>query len=226
MGKNLKDDSMFFGLRATMTDEQEEYVQALMDPNINLVIVNAKAGTGKTTLAVGAAKILVAEKKYKELFYTFAPVEEESMGYTPGDVFEKEQKYHTPLIDALLEINEIPMQAVINPLDAATMKKNADKAWVKVASHTFLRGCNIKNKVVIIDEAQNFTVHQLRKVLTRCHDDCKVIMIGHTGQCDIDPSKSGLEKYIKHSDGYNKSKVISLTKSFRGELAEWADNIK
>lgn len=225
MGKNLKDDSMFFGLRATMTEEQEEYVQALMDPNINLVIVNAKAGTGKTTLAVAAAKILVAEKKYRELFYTFAPVEEDSMGFTPGDVFDKEQKYHTPLIDALLEINEVPHQAIINPMDLNAMKKNADKAWVKAASHTFLRGSNIKNRVVIIDEAQNFTVHQLRKVLTRCHDDCKVIMIGHTGQCDIDPNKSGLEKYIYHSKSYDKSKVIYLSKSFRGELAEWADNI-
>lgn len=225
MGKKIKDDNMFFGFRETMTEEQEDYVKALMDPNINLVIVNAKAGTGKTTLAVGAAKLLIAERKYKELFYTFAPVEEESMGFTPGDVFEKEQKYHQPLVDALLEINENPMQVIINPMDLNAMKKNADKAWVKAASHTFLRGSNIKNKVVIIDEAQNFTVSQLRKVLTRCHDDCKVIMIGHTGQCDIDPAKSGLEQYIYHSKSYDKSKVIYLSKSFRGELAEWADNI-
>lgn len=225
MSKKFDGSNMFFGLRDKMTEEQEEYLQALMDPNINLVIVNAKAGSGKTTLAVGAARILIAQKKFSELFYTFAPVEEESMGYTPGDVFEKEQKYHGPLMDALIEINEVPMQAIINPLDLANMKKNADKAWVKVASHTFLRGCNLKHKVVIIDEAQNFTVEQLRKVLTRCHDDCKVIMIGHTGQCDIDHKKSGFEKYIEHSYDYDKAQVISLTKSFRGELAEWADNI-
>lgn len=225
MAKKFDDSNMFFGLRDKMTEEQENYLQALMDPNINLVIVNAKAGSGKTTLAVGAARILIAQKQYHELFYTFAPVEEESMGFTPGDVFEKEQKYHGPLIDALLEINEVPMQAIVNPLDLASMKKNMDKAWVKVASHTFLRGTNLKNKVVIIDEAQNFTVEQLRKVLTRCHDDCKIIMIGHTGQCDIDRNKSGFEEYIKHSKYYDRSAVVSLTKSFRGELAEWADSI-
>lgn len=225
MAKRIEETNMFFGLRESMTEEQEKYLEALMNPNVNLVIVNAKAGSGKTTLAVGAAKLLIARKIYKELFYTFAPVEEDSMGYTPGDIFEKEQKYHGPLIDALLEINENPMQSIINPLDAASMKKNMDKAWVRASSHTFLRGTNLKNEFVIIDEAQNFTVEELRKVLTRCHDTCKVVLIGHTGQCDIDWKKSGFEDYIKHSENYDKAQVITLTKSFRGELADWADDI-
>lgn len=225
MAKKFDSASMFFGLRERMTSEQEDYLQALMNPEVQIVIVNAKAGTGKTTLAVGAAKLLIAQKKYQELFYTFAPVEEDSMGYTPGDVFEKEQKYHTPLMDALHEINEVPSQAIINPLDAIGAKKNVEKGWVKVASHTFLRGTNIKNKVVIIDEAQNFTIEQLRKVLTRCHDNCKVILIGHTGQCDIDNKKSGFKAYINHAEKFDKARVVELTKSFRGELAEWADDI-
>lgn len=220
-----KDKDMFFGLREKMTSEQEEYLDALMNPNISLVIVNAPAGTGKTTLAVGAAKLLCSSGKYGSMFYTFAPVEEGSMGYTPGDVFEKEQKYHGPLLDALIEINENPARAIINPLDAASMKQNANTAWVTVASHTFLRGVNLAYKVVIIDEAQNFTKRQLQKVLTRCHDNCKVVLIGHEGQCDIPTDISGFKPYIEHAKQFPKAKVVNLTKSFRGELAEWADRI-
>ncbi len=223
-------ENMFFGFSDTMTDEQQEYLNAIMNPNINLVIVNAIAGSGKTQIAVAASKLLIANKQYNELFYTFAPVEEQAIGYTPGDVFDKEQKYFAPLMDALIEIKEIPSQVIYNPLDTSKQPNGKapaqnNKTWVKAASHTFLRGSNIKNKVVIIDEAQNFTTSQLRKVLTRCHDSCKVIMIGHTGQCDINPKDSGFEKYIFHATSFDKAKICHLTKNFRGDLANWADEI-
>lgn len=219
------DNSLFFGLKERMTEEQEAYVRSLLDPATRLVVVNASAGTGKSTLAVAAAKILVNAGKYHSLFYTFAPVEEGQMGYTPGDVFEKEQKYHGPLLDALEAIDEDPMQCLYNPLDLAAMKKNADKIWVTAASHTFLRGTNLSNRIIIIDEAQNFTTSQLRKILTRCHDNCKVVLIGHTGQCDIKPSASGFASYIEHAKTYPFAKTLCLTHNFRGTLANWADQI-
>lgn len=250
--KRRYEKSMFFGLKERMTDEQDVYVKALLDPNIKLVTVNAKAGTGKTTLAVAAAKLLVDSKAYKDLTYVFAPVEENQMGFTPGDVFEKEKKYHGPLLDALEVIGEKPSQCLYDPTKEAALKEaeklkrqtdklkkkkdNADnkekyessknKYWVTALSHTFLRGCNLINKVIIIDEAQNFTTSQLRKILTRCHDDCKIILIGHTGQCDIDEKQSGFESYINHTHYLQSAKCFELTKSFRGEIAEWADTIK
>ena len=224
-------ESLFFGLKQRMTKEQDAYVRALLDPDIKLVTVNAKAGSGKTTLAVAAAKILIDTKKYQDLLYIFAPVEEDQMGFTPGDVFEKESKYHGPLLDALDAIGEKPERCLYTPSKEAALKEaeklkkselieKPNKYWVTPLSHTFLRGRNLINRVVIIDEAQNFTVAQLRKILTRCHDNCKVILIGHTGQCDIDESLSGFAPYIEHSKTLESARNLELTKSFRGELAE------
>lgn len=256
MAKNKKSfsyaHSMFFGFKERMTQEQDAYVQAMLDPSVKLITVNAKAGTGKTSLAVAAAKILVDSKCYQDLLYVFAPVEENQMGYTPGDVFEKEKKYHGPLLDALEAIGEKPERSLYDPTkelalkeaeknkrqmdklkkkrsDAASdivpIKEPSIKYWVTALSHTFLRGRNLMNRVVIIDEAQNFTLPQLRKILTRCHDNCKVILIGHTGQCDIDPALSGFKAYIEHAHQLESAKNFELTQSFRGELAEWADQI-
>lgn len=217
-----KKTDLFFGLRERMTQEQLEYEASIMDDDIILTICNARAGSGKTTVAVGCAKLLVSKGLYSGLTYIFAPVEEKTLGYTTGDAFEKESKYHQPLRDALLEINEFPDKAIVNPTDMLGQKKNTD-AWVFACSHTFLRGTNIKNRVVIIDEAQNFTKPELRKVLTRIHDNCKVILIGSSVQSDI--KHSGFLEYIEHAKQFEKANVCNLTKSFRGELSEWADNI-
>jgi len=101
-----------------------------------------------------------------------------------------------------------------------------DKAWVEAKSHTFLRGGNIKGSTVIIDEAQNLTRGELKKVLTRIHPDTTVIMIGHDGQIDLKkPEKSGFTPYLEHFSGESYVKVVELTKNFRGPLAQKADEL-
>src|SRR6185312_6233089 len=97
----LPENNLLFGFASKLTDEQRIYVDSIFDNKVT--IVNAKAGTGKTTLAVAAAKIIG-----KPLYYTFATVEEDALGFTPGDVEDKESKYITPLIDALTVIREDP----------------------------------------------------------------------------------------------------------------------
>lgn len=211
----LPDDNLFFGFAEKFTDEQREYVDAIFD--YSFVIANAKAGSGKTTLAVAAAKLLG-----KPLFYIFSPVQERAMGYRPGDQREKEESYITPLKDALLEINENPDEVIYNPERMDLVKRG--KTWVYPMSHIFARGMNLKGKTIIIDEAQNFTRGELKKVLTRIHDDCKVIMIGHDGQSDLpQPSKSGFVPYIEHFRNEPYVKVCTLTTNFRGKLATHAD---
>lgn len=209
-----QESELFYGLK--LTDEQREYVDSIFDNQ--LTIVNAKAGTGKTTLAVGAAKIL-----NKPLYYIFAPVEEDALGYTPGNVEEKEAKYIQPLLDALKEIKEDHRFA----LHREDNPDHIDKmAWVHAKSHVFARGTNIKGATVIIDEGQNMTRGELKKVLTRIHDDCKVILIGHDAQCDLDDrSKSGFTPYIEHFRVKDYCKIINLTKNFRGRLAKHADEL-
>lgn len=209
-----KSAELFFGLN--LTDEQRIYVDSIFDNQ--LTIVNAKAGTGKTTLAVGAAKIL-----NKPLYYIFSPIEEDKLGFTPGEIEDKESKYIVPLLDALKEIKEDYRFALYKESNPEHIRK---VAWVYAKSHVFARGSNIKNATVIIDEAQNFTRGELKKVLTRIHDNCKVIMIGHDGQCDLDyPEKSGFVPYLNHFKNESYAKVVELSKNFRGHLARHADEL-
>lgn len=209
-----KTAELFYGLN--LTDEQKEYADSIVDNQFT--IVNAKAGTGKTTIAVGVARILEMP-----LVYTFSPVEERSLGSTPGTVEEKEEKYITPLLDALDEINEDPRFALYREDDPDVINK---EAWVRAMSHSYMRGSNIKESVLIIDEAQNLTRGELKKVLTRVHNSTKVVMIGHDGQCDLkDKSKSGFIPYLEHFKDEPYVKVCKLTTNFRGMLATKADEL-
>jgi phosphate starvation-inducible protein PhoH len=78
---------------------------------------------------------------------------------------------------------------------------------------------------VIIDEAQNYTVGELKKVLTRIHDTSKVIVIGHTGQIDI-KGESGFAKYMAWFEGQERCEVCQLTKNYRGWLSTYADMLE
>jgi phosphate starvation-inducible protein PhoH and related proteins len=212
-----KHAELFFGLGPKLTEEQREYLDSIFDNQ--LTIVNARSGTGKTTLAVGAAKIIG-----KPLVYIFAPVEEGRMGFRPGTQAEKEREYLQPLKDALIEIGEDPMQVVYNEEDINVIKSG--KAWVYPKSHVFARGTNIKDSTVIISETQNFTKSELKKVLTRIHDNCRVILEGHVGQIDLnDVHKSGFQPYIHHFKDKPYAKVVELNWNFRGRLANDADEI-
>ena len=115
-----------------------------------MTIVNARSGTGKTTLAVGSAKIIG-----KPLVYVFSPVEEGKMGFRPGTQQEKEAEYCQPLKDALLEINENPSQVIFDESNIDQLK--AGHVWVYPKSHVFARGTNIKDSTVIIEESQNLS---------------------------------------------------------------------
>lgn len=202
---------LFFNIN--LTEEQKEYADSIFD-NI-LTICNAKAGTGKTTVAVGAAKIL-----NQPLYYIFSCAEEKTIGFTTGDKEEKESKYLTPLLDALDKIGEVPEKVMFSK------KEFRPHAWVHATSHTFLRGANLENATVIIDESQNFTRAELRKTLTRIHDSCTVILIGHDKQCDLpNPKHSGFVPYINLFKDKDYAKVVELTKNFRGRLARDADQI-
>ena len=212
----LPDDNLLYGFAPKLTDEQREYVDSIFDNQ--LTIVNAKAGTGKTTLAVASAAVIG-----KPLIYTFNPVEERTLGFTPGTTEAKESKYITPLIDALSEIGEDPRIALYREDNPDFMNKNT---WVRAMSHVYMRGINIKDSTLIIDEAQNMTRGDLKKVLTRVHNTTKVIMIGHTGQNDLTGSTvSGFEPYLEHFRNEPYAKVVELTHNFRGRLATKADEL-
>ena len=219
--KTLHKDVLLYDLRERMTDEQEAMVHSIL--NNRITFVNAKAGTGKTTIAVAMAKYLWETEEQRAIYVT-PTVEERTLGFTTGDPAAKELKYMTPLFDALAECHE---QEPLEVVQLSGQIGAEHKRWMEAKSHAFLRGSNIKNKTVIIDEAQNLTRGELKKVLTRISDNSTVIVIGHDGQIDLPKSSvSGFVPYIEHFKYQPYSEVVELTHNFRGSLAQHADELR
>ncbi|MBO5887517.1 MAG: PhoH family protein [Bacteroidaceae bacterium] len=204
--------------------DQEKFVNSIMNPDNTIVFCNAKAGTGKTTLAMGAANILVLDKRnqYDGIVYIVSPYGEEKQGYLPGSITEKSEVYYEPAHQAMIECGMNVNSVVCS--ESMTAKKRGD-SYVKLLTHTYLRGTNLSKKVIIIDEAQNFTLPEMKKVLTRIHDDSKVIVVGHTGQIDIS-ARSGFARYIEHFSGHENCAVCELTINHRGWLSTYADELE
>jgi predicted ribonuclease YlaK len=216
-------DNHFYDL--VLDEEQAAFRDAILDLRKTIVFCDAPAGTGKSTIAMGAANILAHDKRnaLDGIVYIVSPYGEGKQGYLPGSITEKSEVYYEPAYQAMIEVGMNPYSDV----DGKTIseKKKAGDGYVKLLTHTYLRGTNLKNKVVIMDESQNYTVPELKKVLTRCHDSCKVIVIGHTGQVDIS-GRSGFQQYLVHFQGQEKCAVCRLTTNHRGWLSTFADELE
>lgn len=216
------DDRPFYNL--TLDDDQKKFVNAILNPDNTVVFCNARAGTGKTTLAMGTADILVKHNEYEGIVYICSAYGEKAQGYLPGSITEKSEVYFEPAYQAMIECN-MNINTCINS-DSMVNQKYGE-AYVTLLTHTFLRGTNLKKKVIILDESQNYTVSDLKKTLTRCSDDCKIIVIGHDEQCDLeDKSKSGFRKYIEHFRGHEHCEICELTINHRGWVSQFADELK
>jgi phosphate starvation-inducible protein PhoH and related proteins len=203
----------FYNLRQEMTDEQVFYATSIL--NKRITFSNSKAGTGKTTVAVACMKLLYELRVISKAYYIFSPVEEKTLGHRPGNTKEKEADYLVPLTDALIEIGEQPEKAM-----------HEEFGWIEAKSDTFLRGTNMKGVGVILEESQNYTRGQLKKTLTRAHDNSHYVVIGHDGQIDLKNKKnSGFVYCMEHFSilGEDKVGIAPLTKNFRGWIAQHAD---
>lgn len=220
--KTLK-DSMFYGI--TLDDEQKTFRDAIWNPKNLIVFADARAGTGKTLVAVATANLLVQYGKYDGIVYIVSPVQESKSGFLPGDADEKTRVYTEPLYDALNKIGVNPYTAVNQE---SIMNQKQGTGYIDCLSHLWLRGCNLENKVCILDESQNMYVDELKKVLTRISDTSKTIVIGHTGQCDLyhNPERSGFAPYIEHFRDKEYAQICELTINHRGRVSSWADEIK
>lgn len=211
----------FYGFQ--LDEEQIAFANAIWNPEIDIVFADAKAGTGKTTIAVGVANMLVYYGLFDELIYIMSPYGERKQGWLPGTITEKSSVYFEALYQALVECN-VNINTAINT-DSMVNQKNGT-GFVTCITDTFLRGSNLNNAVIIIDEAQNFTVPQLKKVLTRIGKKAKVIVVGHDLQCDLDsPEESGFVTYINHFRGKERAAVCKLTQNYRSWISQWADEV-
>jgi predicted ribonuclease YlaK len=213
-----KNDDIFYGFN--LNGDQEKFKEAIMSDEHGVVIADATAGSGKTLLAVACANILCKSGKYDSAVYIFPTVEEASLGYRPGNTTEKEADYLGPLYDALIKIRELPQQAISSDIS----EKNGT-AWITARSATFMRGINLENKVVIIDECQNMSVPIIKRIISRCYDNCKVIILGCQAQTDVPLNKSGFKQLIDHMSVFEGCVKCDLPISYRGKLAMHIDKL-
>jgi phosphate starvation-inducible protein PhoH and related proteins len=163
------------------TAGQTEYVQAIRDND--LVFCSGPAGTGKTYLAVATAVEALKQQQIGKIVLVRPAVEAgESLGYLPGDLQAKINPYLRPLLDALREM-----------MDYEQVKRHMAEDVIEVVPLAYMRGRTLNNAFIIMDEAQNTTVSQMKMFLTRMGWNSKVVVSGDTSQVDLPPhTKSGL----------------------------------
>ena len=166
---------------APKSPAQKHYVDFIRRSDI--VFAVGPAGTGKTYLAVAMAISFLARRTFRRIILTRPAVEAgEKLGYLPGDFMEKVNPYLRPLYDALHDITDIDKsQSMI------------ERGVIEVAPLAFMRGRTLNSSFIILDEAQNTTVPQMKMFLTRLGFDSKAVIAGDVTQIDIPKdSKSGL----------------------------------
>ena len=226
---------VFYGLAKTMDDGQKRFRdliwEAVAGDGKKLIFVNSRAGTGKTTIAVATAMLLVEYGLLDRIIYlSAAGTFEGKQGYLPGDLAMKSQYYAMPCVQALLKIGRDPMRLVDF---GGMLDSGATDATVFCMTDTFLRGVNLNSPergertALIVDEAENYTAERLKTVLTRFNDGGGVcIVIGHDDQCDLpDGEESGFATYRKHFEGSGLADYCELTHNYRGEIATYADKL-
>lgn len=207
-----------------LDEQQEAFRDAIWDENIKLITVDAVAGSGKTTIAIATACLLHDYGIVDGCIYCRTPSSEGKIGFLPGDQALKERPYMQPLYNTLTNINENPITLVST--STYTDNRKYQTAYWQAITDVYLLGDDFKNKAVVIDEAQCMTTDQLRTIITRCHDDCKVIIIGSSLQIQgINKNESGFAHCIEHFSGKPWAKHCILTKNYRGELSAWADRL-
>jgi len=160
---------------------QKEYLETIR--NNDLVFSIGPAGTGKTYLAMAMAVQALAQGEASRIILTRPAVEAgEKLGFLPGDLIEKVNPYLRPLYDALNDM-----------MDLERVSRLIDRGVIEVAPLAFMRGRTLNNSFVILDEAQNTTILQMKMFLTRLGFDSKAVITGDITQIDLpDPDQSGL----------------------------------
>jgi len=205
--------------------EQTFAVDALINPNIPLVSLTGKAGTGKTLLALAGS--LAVRKSYRQIYIArpIIPLSNKDIGYLPGDVESKLAPYMQPLWDNLKVIQDQYKETDKNFQTINTMLKE-EKLVVEPLS--YIRGRSLQRIYFIVDEAQNLTPHEIKTIITRAGEGAKIVLTGDIYQIDhpyLDTLSNGLSYLIDHFKGQKLYAHVNLEKGERSELAELASNL-
>ena len=201
--------------------EQMFALDVLLDPNIPIVTLVGKAGCGKTLLAIAAGLDQVLEEnRYKKLVVS-RPVQPlgKDIGYLPGTMEEKMRPWLMPIqdnIDHLLNGKKDNMGIFF------------DNGTIQIEALTYIRGRSISNAFIVIDEAQNLTIHELKTIITRVGENTKIILTGDIEQIDsvyLDSTSNGLSYAVEKFKDHELSGHMTLIKGERSKVATLASKV-
>ena len=230
-----------------LNKEQLFFSDAIINHFYNVLIIEAKAGSGKTLLALSGALKLVRQKFFQKIIYIRNSIESldkgEDVGYLPG-LEEKFKIYNHPLMDSLDYIirtehkrkrNKKNPDAVFNELDDSEVTARIEQMINNYGIETMwvgeMRGRTLSNAFIIIDEAQNMSNKTMQMVLSRIDSSCKVVVLGSNKQIDnfyVNKYTNALTTLLKSTKNENKLVniyAIKLQKVLRGPITEWAEEI-
>lgn len=221
---NLVEKKKIYGIEPRNA-EQAMALDALMRPEINLISLTGKAGTGKTLLAVAAA--LQQAGTYEQIFVArpIIPLTNQDLGFLPGDVKEKIGPYMLPLFD---NIGVIKHQFGANSKEVHKIDEMLKDERLVITPLAYIRGRSLSNAFFIIDEAQNLTPHEVKTIVTRAGENVKIVFTGDVQQIDspyLDSSSNGLSYLTDKMKGQNLFAHMNLVKGERSALAELASDL-
>lgn len=200
----LADDVIAFTNRGKQikcrTLGQKKYVKALKRSTVAFGV--GPAGTGKTYLAVAMAVLAYKNKEVSRIILTRPAVEAgERLGFLPGDLQNKVDPYLRPLYDALYDF-----------LGAENFRVLSERGIIEVAPLAYMRGRTLNDAYIILDEAQNCTIEQMKMFLTRFGEGSRVVVTGDITQIDLPPEKkSGLIHALKVLENVEGISIVRLT---------------
>lgn len=196
--------------------EQKFALHALTDPDIPLVSLSGLAGSGKTFLTLAAAMHGFNDKTYKRIIITrsIEPVGKE-LGFLPGDLNDKMAPWLSPIVDNFRQAYG----------DSTYFEMMRQKGDIDIAPLAFIRGRTFADAFIIVDEAQNTTLHELKTIITRTGKNSKIVLLGDIDQIDtpyIDSYSNGLTIAVEKLKTSTLTGHITLEKGERSELATLA----
>lgn len=194
-----------------LTERQKQFLSIAFNKKTNIMLVAGPAGSTKTYMAVYAALRLLSAEEDLDLLYIRTVIEsaDKGLGALPGDIDEKFNPYTAPLEDKLMEM--LPKTNTIR-------KELLESGRISAVPINYLRGANWKDKVVIADEAQNFTYKELTTLLTRIGRNCKLIICGDFMQSDINGKSGFPAMFDLFNDEESREQGIHAFKFGKGDI--------
>ena len=205
--------------------EQIFALDALLRPEVQLLTMTGRAGTGKTLLALAAA--LEQRRLYHQIYLArpMVPLGNRDIGFLPGDVKSKLDPYMQPLWD---NISVIRHRLSPESREHKALAEMIEHEKIMVAPLAYIRGRSLDHVFFIVDEAQNLTPHEVKTIITRAGEGSKVVFTGDIHQIDtpyLDSQSNGLTFLVDRMKDQELFAHVNLVKGERSPLAELASNL-